>query len=230
MAFKTVSLESIKNQYDSYVINKVINTKYLDSNYIELRNFCIEKYYSIKKEIENNKSKNKSALHELDMRFGMELFVYLKGNDDFLSNKTYETNYDFWRYLSVFVIPDIITDRWGIDKVDHFYKKATAIYPFQVYWYINMSWQGTVEKTYDVLAGNQEDHILQLVDRPSSIGVNLDLYRCIMRENSKIPVNERKEKFRAVMTNNTSKLVNIRPELFPGGIEKYTEMIFSVIK
>lgn len=222
MAYKTLNLNEIKKRYDQYVIYKKVDESNLDFNYINLRKVCLSKYNEIKS---NERKSGKSSLHYRDMNFGFFLYDYLNMQNDFTSK--YESDYDFWRYFAVCVIPDIIADRWNITKSDHFYSKPTGIYPFQVYWYIKLSWQGTKEKTLEILKDNQEDQILQLVDRPSSIGVNLDLYRRIMYKLSFINPKERQKVFRAVMLKNTAKLVNIRPELYEGGINAYVDMLYE---
>lgn len=227
MAYKTVNLDDVKKQYEKYVETRHVDETILDDNYKKIRTFCLKKYKDIKEKTGQSNA-SKSIKHEIDLNFGIALFEYLNSLNDF--TKKNESDYAFWRYLACFVIPDIIADRWNIDKSDHFYSKPTGIYPFQVYWYINLSWQGNVEATVNILKENQEDQILQLVDRPSSIGVNIDLYREIMKRLSSIDSMQRQKKFRLVMMNNTSKLINIRPELFPGGIKNYVDMIYSILE
>lgn len=226
MPYKTLSNDEIKKQYELFLKKGSSKFDHIDSNYLTIRNACIKTYDLLKQKLENNKQ-YKSWKHQLDLEFGLFLYNFLNLQPDF--NKKYESDYSFWKYLSVFVIPDIVADRWGSDKVDHFYKKPTAIYPFQVYWYIHLSWQGDVDKTYRVLENNMEDQILQLVDRASTIGINLDLYRCIMRKIAMIPANEKQNAFRAVMLSNTSKLLSTRPELY-NNIEEYVETLFKGIK
>lgn len=223
MAYKTLRLDEIKRRYEQFVNNPQVDETILDQNYQDLRKQCLDKYKEIKNNAKSDTSK--SSLHYIDMNFGFFLYDYLNQQKDFTSK--YESNYDFWRYFAVCVIPDIIADRWDITKSDHFYSKPTGIYPFQVYWYINLSWQGTKEKTLQILEDNQEDQILQLVDRPSSIGVNYDLYRRIMFKLSFVKPKERQNVFRAVMLKNTAKLVNIRPEIYEGGINAYVDMLYQ---
>ena len=223
MAYKTLKLEDIKKRYEQYVTYQNIDESNLDPNYKSLREACLTKYNEIK--INADSISSKSSLHYIDMNFGFFLYEYLNQQKDFTSR--YESNYEFWRYFAVCVIPDIIADRWNITKSDHFYSKPTGIYPFQVYWYIKLSWQGTKEKTREVLKDNQEDQILQLVDRPSSIGVNLDLYRRIMYKLSFVDSKHRQDVFRTVMLKNTARLVNIRPELYDGGIDAYVDMLYQ---
>lgn len=223
MAYKTIKLEDIKRTYERFVDTRNIDVSILDQNYQNLRKACIEKYFEIKETSAHDTSP--SFLHLIDMNFGFFLYDYLNQQKDFSSK--YESNYDFWRYFAVCVIPDIIADRWDITKSDHFFSKPTGIYPFQVYWYIKLSWQGSVEATREILKNNQEDQILQLVDRPSSIGVNLDLYRRIMYKLSFIDTKDRQKVFRAVMLKNTAKLVNIRPELYEGGVDAYVDMLYQ---
>jgi hypothetical protein len=223
MAYKTLRLDEIKRRYEHFVANPQVDENSLDQNYQKLRKLCLDKYKEIKESAKSQSSK--SSLHYIDMNFGFFLYEYLKQQNDFTSK--YESSYEFWRYFAVCVIPDIIADRWNITKSDHFYSKPTGIYPFQVYWYIKLSWQGTKEKTIQILENNQEDQILQLVDRPSSIGVNLDLYRRIMYKLSFVDPKERQDVFRAVMLKNTARLVNIRPELYDGGINAYVDMLYQ---
>ncbi len=223
MAYKTLRLDEIKRRYEQFVNNHLVEEANLDSNYKNLREVCLKKYYEIKANVGFTSSK--SSLHYIDMNFGFFLYDYLNQQIDFTSK--YESNYDFWRYFAVCVIPDIVADRWNINKSDHFYSKPTGIYPFQIYWYIKLSWQGTKEKTLKILEDNQEDQILQLVDRPSSIGVNLELYRRIMYKLSLVDPQKRQDVFRAVMLKNTAKLVNIRPELYDGGINAYVDMLYQ---
>lgn len=223
MAYKTLKLEDIKKRYEQYVTYQNVDESTLDPNYKSLREACLTKYNEIKTNADSISSK--SSLHYIDMNFGFFLYEYLNQQKDFTAR--YESNYEFWRYFAVCVIPDIIADRWNITKSDHFYSKPTGIYPFQVYWYIKLSWQGTKEKTREVLKDNQEDQILQLVDRPSSIGVNLDLYRRIMYKLSFVDSKHRQDVFRTVMLKNTARLVNIRPELYDGGIDAYVDMLYQ---
>ena len=224
MAYKTLRLEKIKEIYQQYLANANINEADLDSNYQELRKLCVEEYNKL--EEESKKLSDASKKYYIDLNFGFFIYEYLKGQKDFTAK--YESNYDFWRYFAVCVIPDLVAKRWNADKSDHFYSKPTAIYPFQIYWYINLSWQGNKVDTEKVLKDNLEDQILQLVDRPSSIGVNLDLYRRIMYKLSLIAPNKRQKVFRAVMMKNTAKLVTIRPELYDGGINAYVDMLYQI--
>jgi len=226
MAYRTVSLAEIKKQYNKYVESLHVDSALIDENYLKIRNFCLKEYNEIK-ELAKSKTYGNSEKYTIDLLLGIKLYEFLNQQESF--NAKYESNYSFWRYLATIVIPDIVSDRWKIDKSAHFFSKPTAIYPFQIYWYIKLSWQGTIEETIEILKDNQEDHILQLVDRPSSIGVNVDLYRKIMKKLTTINPKERKNKFRIVMMKNTSKLVNIRPEIYPGGLDAYVDMLYANI-
>ena len=226
MAFKVVSNKEIQRRYQKFLLDGIVDESLLDPNYKEIRIFCLERYNYISKKAGENAKYLKSTKHFIDMEFGMELYDYLNKHKDF--NAMYRADYSFWKYLAVFVIPDIVSNRWGADKEDHF-DGHTKIYPFQIYWYIHLSWQGDRESTRDILKNNQEDQILQLVDRPGTIGVNVELYREIMKRTALIPISDKQKKFRAVMLKNTSKMVNLRPELFPNGIIGYVDMLFSNI-
>ena len=125
MAYKTLKLNEIIHKYKQFLDTHCVDESILDLNYKELRKACLEAYKCIEsKAISNN---NKSNKHFIDMYFGFFLFDYLNQQNDFTLK--YESNYDFWRYFAVCVIPDIIAKRWNVTKSDHFYSKPTGIYP-----------------------------------------------------------------------------------------------------
>ena len=37
-------------------------------------------------------------------------------------------NDDFWRYLSIKVIPDVVAERWGYDNESHYWSKPARIW------------------------------------------------------------------------------------------------------
>lgn len=220
--------EKIVDEYDRFCKMGKIDSQQLDDNYKNMRNAFVEKYWELK---------NQGYLdYKLDLYFGLFIYDYLNNQNDFTN--IYESNYNFWRYIAVFVIPDIISDRFGIGTEEkyrtHFYKKTVRIYPYTLYWYIHLSWQGDYTSTLELLKDNTTDEILQFVERPSKVGINLELYRTIIkkysllrRDDKFININGKKiTKFRLVLTKNTCKMLVIRPELYPGGIFEYVNMLF----
>ena len=225
MPYKILEKEKIINLYNKYCENQIVNEDFLDENYLKIRKFLLEKYNYYKNQY--------SQKYELDLNLALDIYEYLNKQKDF--NFIYESSVDFWMYLAVCVIPDIVADRHGLYSDEYFYKKNVRIYPYVLYWYIHLSWQGDRDSTYEILKNNTTDEILQLVERPTKIGINLDLNRYIMKRYNEIDKKERNiiindkkiSKFRILLIKNTSKLVIFRPEFYTGGYEKYVDMLFE---
>ena len=227
MPYKLLENNKLLNIYENFKQNQKVREDLLDLNYLKMRKFIKQKYSEYK---EKNIEK-----YDLDLFLALDFYEFLNSQPDF--NRTYESSNEFWKYIAICVIPDIIADRHGIDKEEYFHKKSVRIYPYALYWYIHLSWQGNRDDTYQILKNNTTDEILQLVERPTKIGINLELYRKIMYTLSNLDkkdkytvANDKKiTKFRVVLMKNTSKLVLLRPEIYPGGLDKYVEMLFEGI-
>ena len=219
MPYKTCNLTAIINGYEKYKETKTVVEKQLDANHLEIRTFLFKNYFRLKNETKTP--------YELDLELGLAFYEFMNNQKDF--NKKYASDYNFWRYVAVFDVPDVVEDRFGINSIEHFYKKTTRSYPYILYWYINMSWQGNVELTRAVLKGNSTDTILNLVERTGRIGINLKLYQELMKHLAEIKVNKM-EFFRKLMIMNTSKMISFRPELYPGGVSGYVKMLYESVK
>ena len=220
--------EKIEQQYKYFLKYKTVDESKLDDNYLRIRKYMNNKFneYKIKGYVK----------YKLDLYLALDLYEFLNKEKDFAP--LFESNYDFWKYLAVYVIPEIVENRYGagIEEkyIEHYYKKSVRIYPYALYWYIHLSWQGDKEKTLQVLSDFSTDEILQLVERPSKIGINLELYRKIMLKYSHVPKksriitknNKKISLFRLILIYNTSKLTILKPELYPGGVEAYVNMLY----
>lgn len=168
---------------------------------------------------------------EYDLLFGLQLYEYIT-NELRVEMKDI-SNIEFWIYLSVLVVPDIISMRWDYSAFARFFSVNNRIYLSTIWWYIHLSWQGSVDKTKEILIGNTTDEILNLVDRTSVDGYRVDLYREIMKEFSKIDNIKIKGKdrsmFRKIMTLNVSLLPTIEPTLMEGGNEAYVKYLFNYL-
>ena len=74
--------------------------------------------------------------YPFDLLFGLEVYQIL--NEDIGFANRVATNDDVWRYLSIYVIPDIVHSRWSLNA-DHFYKISRRIWLKTIWWYIHLS-------------------------------------------------------------------------------------------
>ena len=223
------SLSKVKKHYEEYCENKKVYENYLDDNYKNLREFLVEK--------SNGYISSGLVEYDYDLMLALDLYEFLESQQDF--THIFRSSVEFWRYLSVYVIPDIVEKRWGCGPEEkyenHFYKKGVRVYPYTLYWYIYLTWCGSRTKTYEMLKDASDDEILNLVERPSRIGINVDLMRAFNKRFFAIPKNKRKilvngkriSLYRVLLKKNTGKLLIYRPEFYPNGLEGYVDMLFE---
>lgn len=175
--------------------------------------------------------------YDIDIHFGIFLYNYLEEISSF--NMRTASDDGFWRYLSLKVVPDLVTDRWDKDNEAHFWKRGNKIWLRTLWWYIYLSWQGSVQKTLDVIesTGFTTDTILNLIDR-SGKGYYIGVYRYIMYFHSRVPkedlmefnkntVTKSESLFRVIMKLNTARTKVIEPALYRGGESEYVRSLFN---
>lgn len=200
----------------------------VDSYYESMRSYLQECYKKVKEQYTKD--------YDIDIHFGMYLYDYLSKESMF--NMRTAADDGFWWYISLKVIPDIVSDRWGKDNEVHFWKRSTKIWGKSLWWYIYLSWQGDREKTLDVIeSGNcTTDTILNLLDR-SGKGYYISTYRYIMYFYSKVSKSElsefnkntkteRDNLFRVIMRLHTARTKVINPVLYDGGEKEYARSLF----
>lgn len=200
-----------------------VNAEALESNlnkdYLEIREDLLTVYKSI----------DMSSPYKFDLMFGIELYDYFQMFDDF--TETLASNYDFWRYLSLKVVPEIIIKRHGLVS-EYFYSKNVRIYLSALWWYIHLCWQGTKERTIECLNDLSTDYILQLTERPGKTGVYLEITRKIMRKIHQLTPKERNKKiggavlFRRIMILNHTMIENYNL-LMESNEDEYVNLLFE---
>lgn len=172
-----------------------------------------------------------------DIHMAIRLYQYLGEQDWF--NLRVASDAGFWRYLSLIVIPDIVGKRWKIQYEDHYWKQPSRIWISQLWWYIYLSWQGSLEETWRLISMRRfsTDTIQNLVERVGKKGTYCETYRYIMYYFGKVPesvLNEFSKKnkkkkydlFRTIMILHTAKSMVIEPDLFSGGPKEYARSLF----
>lgn len=163
----------------------------------------------------------------IDVEFGLFMYDYFEQKIDM----RIASSDDFWMYLSVEVIPDIVAKRWGLTNEDHFWKMSRRIWLKQIWWYIHLTWNNSVEETRSILMTKNmnTDIILNLVERSGRKGYFIDVQRLIVKYYSNLPYQYEEASrniFRKIMILNTAKSLTIEPSLCVGGIEGYVKKLY----
>ena len=202
MRIKELSREDSKNIFQT--LNDSFDDEYfggLDTYYLQIRKDLLEIH---------NKCKGLKD-YKYDLEFGLSIYEYFNSKNWF--NENVASNYGFWRYLSIKVVPDIIVNRHGLVAA-YYYEKNVRIYLSTLWWYIHMSYQGDMVITKKCLETLNTDYILQLVERPGREGTYIEISREMMRVISQLPKEELNKKignanlFRRILIQNTAKVNN----------------------
>ena len=172
----------------------------------------------------------------VDEQFAVALYVYFSIKPWFSLRLAADDG--FWRYLSVVVVPDIVSVRWGKDNEDHFWKIQRRIWLKQLWWYVYLSWNSSEEMTRTILGSSNcsTDTILNFVERSGKKGTCVEAYRQIIKIYSSIPAGELRkfnqgrkndDLFRVVMKLNTARMMVMEPDLCAGGSEGYAKKLFA---
>lgn len=173
----------------------------------------------------------------MDVDYGVKLFEYLNQQPWF--NLRVATDIGFWRYLSIMVIPDVVEERWGCDKEDHYWRRPARIWLRSIWWYVYIAHYTNLEETRTTLLKEQfsTDTILNLVERAGRDGMNINVYKNIIKIYSlvkKASLEEFKKNskkgddlFRAVMRLNTARIIVIEPVFYEGGELGYVFSLFE---
>lgn len=162
--------------------------------------------------------------YAFDLNMGLILYRVLK--EDYGFNERLAAQDEMWRYLSLEVFPDLVYERFGLNDL-RFYKGTRRIWLKSIWWYIHLSWQGTVEETLDTLKDNSSDEILQLLDRSGIGGYRVELTREMMRQYKVHSGTRVPELFRRILKLNTARLNVIEPSLVEGGTETYVTDLYK---
>lgn len=213
-----------KKEYEKLQNNDFKCLEIVDSNFKSLREDIFNSYQNIKNMTGSDYLK--------DLKFALDLFERFKRERWF--NCALASNYDFWRYVSIFIMPDIIFDRFG-DVPSHYYDKNVRIYPATLYWYINMFKEDTQEKTYEFLSQScfSTDTILQTIERTGN-ETNAEVLKEILYQYSQLDAKFIKQQYgalniflRKILILHMAKSLVIIPELFENGIKGYVSMLYN---
>lgn len=215
MKIEKMSKLTAKEYYNELENRNFIFQGKLSKEYMQIRKELLDSYEDVIK-------KYKEAYNK-DLYFGIQIYKILNKYLNLENDMTIAADLDFWIYLSMMVIPDIIYDRWGNSR-NRFYTHNKRIWPLSIWWYIHLSWQEDENKTINNLKNYSTDTIVQLTERSGS-GFDIELTRSLMKRLNKYE--GRGNLFRKVMVLNTIYVKTIEPGLFESGYDGYTKMLFD---
>ena len=208
----------------------------LSADYQMLRTEIVQHYSTAIKVAEGDSRKD----YITDVLLGIALYGYLSNQDWF--NLRTAANDGFWRYISVAVIPDIVSNRWGRNNDNYFWKQSNRLWPKSIWWYIFLTYNTDLDVTKDMLLGKNfnSDLIQGIVERTGRKGTFVEVYRELIHQYSQLNyydivkykksrINGNDSLFRALMKLNTARSLVTDPYLCTGGVRGYVQSLFEDI-
>lgn len=180
--FKTLSRDEAKriisafDNYDDVEFDDLVNhweqydpVSEYDESFVDFRNELLAAFR------EGLQETNGKMDYPVDLKVGLKIYSLLPIGKNF--SIVQANNDDFWRYISVKVMPDItylrypnpekaVKDAGGRLNHKRFYAQTRRIWLKSLWWYVFLSWQGSELKTYNALKNNKTDNINKLIETP----------------------------------------------------------------
>ena len=220
-----MSLKECASIFDNWVKTDTLpswdnmSKSQLDEEYQKLREDFIAEY---------NKQKTLYEKYNLDANMSIWFYKYMNDKTWFCDRLACDE--DFWRYIAMNVIPEVITDRWTKSDRRHYYSKGTRIYPYTLYWYAHLSLKsGNIDETKKLLASERlnTDCIVALVERTGRNGTCIELYRHIVDFFCNTDPSKKLDHIhlRRIMKLCMSRIPVMDPDLCPGGSKEYARKL-----
>ncbi|MDG0032706.1 hypothetical protein MMB68_24465 [Priestia sp. Y58] len=222
----TLSKTESEKIFNSWLSNSP-PAEYVHPNYADLRKDIINSYSDALNFLQIDGNAIKGKEYDFDLAFGIRFYSLMVSKYNF--NERQASDDGVWRYISIYLIPDITYKRWGLNP-QRYYIASRRIWIKVLWWYIHLSWQGDTESTFNILKDNTTDEMAQIVDRSGPSGYRVKLCRSIMYHYSNIAVQKKKrgaQVFRRIMKLNTARSRVVEPALIIGGEEQYVKELFE---
>ena len=122
MIIKTLNRSEAQNAMKEWVLNYP-SLPEVEGDYLKIRKDIQEFNQKVRSECPDSIAKKD---YYIDAHIGILLYDYLWRVPGF--NLRAAANDDFWRYLSIKVIPDVVAERWGYDNESHYWSKPARIW------------------------------------------------------------------------------------------------------
>ena len=166
-------------------------------------------YKKLRKDALKKASEISEESYKFDLEMALWFYEYTQNEMTDFTEAVASDN-DVWRFICCNVVPEIIERRHGL-KDSYFFQRSFRIYFQALWWYIHLSYQGSIAATRNVLENLNTDYIMQFVERSGKDGIYLKVSREIMRQFAMVPASQRNKQvngkilFRRVMIQNTAK-------------------------
>ena len=205
------------------IMTAILAIEYFDDLDVDYKKLRCDLLNIVPKPIEKN--------YEFDLEFGIRIYEYFNNVESLNFNEAVASNYDFWRYICLKVIPDVIEKRHGFVET-YYYSKNVRMYIPTLWWYIEIGYQGDIKSTYNCLKSFSTDYIVQFVERPGREGLYIEVIRRIFYYLAKLPkevINDKKGNqtlIRRLLIQHTAKNANYNL-VVEGKIDEYVKELYK---
>ena len=230
MIWRRMSVDEARrraDEWDKMTFEDFLNTM---DNWVPTSKMSIEHDNLIKKlnrlDSETGMSSDYSnECYSTDLSFALELYRIL--TEEYGMTAVEASDDGIWRFIQMDLVPSMIYNRWpgnGDRRIndDRQWKNTRRIWLKTLWFYIHLSWQGSLDETRKVLSNNTSNDISQLVERSGS-GYRLDLYREIMRQYA---CSDYHGELGRVLKLNVAWCGTVEP-LLSGNLERYVSSLFD---
>lgn len=238
MIIKNLNNARAKRQMDQWKSTNKL-PELVDNDYLQIRNDLTSMNIEINELIKRDYSDYSSRkLYLKDILLGLKLYEYFNQCEWF--NQRVASNYDFWRFLSIMVVPNVVQDRWDFED-SRYWKQKNRMWLPSIWWYANLCFNENYDNTLEIMLSKYftTDTILNLVDRTGKKGFDIELYRRLMHKFSLVNpkkysnVSNKLKKsdnvFRLIMRLHTARSQTIDPNLYKDGLDGYIINLFESI-
>ena len=227
MTIKYLKRREAQDAMEEWKMSKTVPS--LDKHYKELRDNFVLLYEIVNEETERI-GRRKDYL--TDAFFGVSIYEFLQKQEWFSLKEA--ANDEFWMFLSLKVVPDLVQNRWdkdneGKDLSSRFWSRSNRIWLKTIWWYVHYSLvDNDLATTKELLSRPMftTDTIMHLVERT---GHGIYLYRMIIFVYASLKEVNRSytEIFKALMKLVTAKAVVYEPALYKNSYRGYVLSLFN---
>lgn len=180
-----MKIRELNNAAAEQIFNEIVE-KGIPNNFFDDLD---DDYRKIRNDLLSFKPQNVKDPYKYDLALACKIWNYFNNKNFPEINEAVVSNYEFWMYICLKVVPDIIKERHGLQNT-YFYKKKVRMYIPTLWWFIELSFNNSIEETFTNLSKFNTDIILQFVERPGRNGLYKEVIRTIFKYLFQLPIIE----------------------------------------